>query len=89
MFTEAVCPEEGLDVVATERIADQVVVQLRSRHKMAPCPQCGTVSSSVHSSYTHTLADMPVPGLPNLLRVHVHRLRYVEQLADEENRSAK
>jgi transposase len=75
MFTEAVCPEEGLDIAATERTADQVVVQLRSRHRTAPCPQCGTVSSSVHSSYTRTLADVPVSGLPALLRVRVHRFR--------------
>jgi len=77
MFTEAVHGEdEELAVVATDRSTDQVVVHLRSRHRSAPWPQCGAPSSSVHSSYTRTLADAPVSGVPTLLKVRVHRFRY-------------
>ena len=39
------------------------------------CPACGSKSSSVHSRYTRTVADLPVSGNAVTLELHVRRFR--------------
>lgn len=53
----------------------QLTLSARSRAHGAICPCCGSRSTSVHSSYIRTVADLPVSGRNVLLRLLVRRFR--------------
>ena len=48
---------------------------LTSTGSSCRCPSCGSSSSSVHSHYARTVADLPVGGVPIILELHVRRFR--------------
>lgn len=64
----------------------------RAAAPTAGCPDCGTVSSSLHGSYLRSLRDAPRAGVPVPIRLQVRRFRccaercgrrtFVEQIPD-------
>jgi transposase len=48
---------------------------LASTRASNPCPMCGTQSSSIHSHYIRTVADLPLTGKSVSLELHVRRFR--------------
>jgi hypothetical protein len=79
-----------IDTVTAE--ADRVLVSSRAVATSAACPDCGRVSTQVHSRYHRRLLDLPSHGRVVHLRVEVRRFRcanvacsrriFGEQLAD-------
>jgi len=64
----------GIRVVEATLHREQWVVEAVSQDRPA-CPGCGTVSTSRHSSYSRCLQDLPVQGMPVMLRLRVGRWR--------------
>lgn len=62
-------------VVIDEVTADGGVLQIRARSSeaTAACPDCATVSASVHSRYERQIADMPAGGQPVRIMLRVRR----------------
>ena len=60
------------EVVVTE---DGVDVQATTMYARAPCPRCATPSSTVHSRYTRTIADLPWGAARVVLHVSPRRFR--------------
>jgi transposase len=50
-----------------------VIVHLRASSPTAPCPQCGTVGSRVHSRYGRTIADVAWGGRSLVLKLLVRK----------------
>jgi hypothetical protein len=50
----------GLAVDGVEIGAAKVIVMARPSTKMATCPECGAVSSRIHSRYRRRLIDLPI-----------------------------
>ena len=69
------CGWKGVHCHSLDQNADSIVVGLSSTHHAAKCPFCSRRSSSVHSTYERTLADLPVHGLEVVLKVEVSRYR--------------
>jgi transposase len=57
------------------RDGDAVVVQARGAADAAACPDCATVSQSVHGRYWRRLVDSAVAGCTVLVRLLVRRFR--------------
>jgi transposase len=49
-------------------------VDLSSRRRFAVCPKCQHRSRAVHSIYRRTVADLPLAGVPLVLRLQVRRV---------------
>ena len=60
---EVAVTEDGVDVLAT------------TVHARAPCPRCATPSSTVHSRYTRTIADLPWGAARVVLHLSPRRFR--------------
>jgi hypothetical protein len=58
-----------------QREPSRVVLVARAAAPAATCPGCGTASSSVHGSYQRILRDVPLAGVPVLIRLRVRRFR--------------
>jgi len=69
------CGWKGVRCHRLERHPDSIVAGLRSTHHASKCPYCGRRSSSVHSKYERTVAEIPVHGLAVILRIEVSRYR--------------
>ena len=54
--------------------ADGWLIETAASHHAA-CPDCGVLSTSRHSTYVRTLADLPMQGLAVRLKVQVGRWR--------------
>jgi transposase len=67
--------EAGLAVTAVTLTPDVIGVAVGPTAEMADCPECGTSSSSVHSRYVRTVADLPWQGRRVVFRVTVRRFR--------------
>jgi transposase len=52
---------------------EQIVLMAQAHGSSSPCPQCGELSTRVHSRYTRTLADLPWQGRPVRIELHVRR----------------
>jgi transposase len=63
----------GLDIVRTETIEDQVLVEILSTKSTASCPLCFSPSSRIHSRYIRTVADLPCAGFRVRLLLHVRK----------------
>jgi len=63
-------------IVEHKVFADGIVrISGRLATSHAPCPDCGTTSSSCHSRYDRTLCDLPISGAKVQLRLSVRRFR--------------
>lgn len=72
---------------------DRVLVAAHPAASIAACPDCGVVSTQVHSRYERRLLDLPIAGRSVHLRVQVRRFRcpnrcctrvvFGEKLADD------
>ena len=73
-------PAPNLNVTAVEPGEPDWIVSVDSRdtgqdQDQAPCPVCGTHSSSRHSSYLRTLRDLPAQGRPVNIQARLTRWR--------------
>lgn len=69
------------------------MLQMQSKLQDWTCPECGTKSTRMHSSYTRKLLDLPWAGVPVRARVRIrkiycdnpacHRKIFAERLGDE------
>src|SRR5579883_3058373 len=66
-------PPYDFAIEQSELIDTVLVITARSQMSSALCPDCGTLSSSIHSRYQRTLADLPISGYRVRLCLHVHR----------------
>jgi transposase len=51
-----------------------VKIRLRWERRSSRCPLCGQPSGRVHSRYGRTVADLPLRGVPVILRVRARRI---------------
>jgi transposase len=73
-LVEVVFPHlAGVSVERVEAEDGAVRVWAQSQGTAVACPDCGTVSSAVHSRYQRRLADLPVGGRPVALLLAVRR----------------
>ncbi len=92
-------PPYDFAIEQSELIDTVLVITARSQMSSALCPDCGTLSSSIHSRYQRTLADLPISGYRVRLCLHVHRFfcsrfscsrkTFAEPLPDVAPRSAR
>ena len=69
-FLQSLLPAyAGVRIAAIAVDPDVVEVQLATTGEAAPCPRCGSVSTTVHGRYRRTLRDRPCLGLPVRLLV--------------------
>jgi transposase len=59
-----------LHLAATD---DRITAVVETIAVSAPCPQCGQLSSHVHSRYSRSVADLHWHDVPFRLRLHVRR----------------
>jgi hypothetical protein len=59
---------------SVSRTDDQWVIDTES-HAMPRCPSCGTVSERQHSWYQWSLRDLPMQGVPVVIRLQVRKWR--------------
>jgi len=65
----------GLAVVQVLPTPERVTILTQPLSATAACPDCGTMSSRLHSRYQRTLGDLPWQGRPVVLRVQARRFR--------------
>jgi len=53
---------------------DRWVIEAET-HSMPRCPSCGTPSGRQHSWYRRTLRDLPMQGIPVIIRLRVRKWR--------------
>ena len=69
-FLQSLLPADaGVRIAAISVDPAVVEVQLATTGEAAPCPRCGSVSTTVHGRYRRTLRDRPCLGLPVRLLV--------------------
>ena len=56
-------------------VADEITFTVQATSPTASCPDCGTVSTRIHSRYCRTIHDLPRSGRPVHLVLHVRRFR--------------
>lgn len=56
-------------------IADEITFTVCATSPTASCPDCGTISTRIHSHYNRTVHDLPRSGRPVHLVLHVRRFR--------------
>ena len=54
---------------------ERVTILTQPLSVTATCPDCGTMSSQLHSRYERTLGDLPWQGRPVVLRIQTRRFR--------------
>lgn len=64
---------DGFSVDEVKIVADRVQIQLRSRHSLGRCPDCGRPSRRVQSRYVRRPADLPLSGRRVQLKIVVRR----------------
>ena len=73
-FPRNLLPEApGLTLEDARFVDHEMVAILRSIAPSSPCPLCGAASSSVHSRYRRTPADLPWGGRPVKLVLNVRK----------------
>jgi len=65
----------GLAVVQVLPTPERVTILTHPLSATAACPDCGTMSSRLHSRYQRTLGDLPWQGRAVVLRVQARRFR--------------
>ena len=66
-------PSVPLQLQQAEQDGSALILTVSSTQPARACPLCGQLSSSVHSRYERTLADLPVQGLRLRFRLGVRR----------------
>ena len=56
-------------------VADEITFSMQSTSPTASCPECGTISTRIHSHYCRTIHDLPRSGHTVHLVLHVRRFR--------------
>jgi transposase len=62
-----------IDSITADR--DRILVAAHPAASIATCPDCGIVSTQIHSRYERRLLDLPVAGRSVHLRIQVRRFR--------------
>src|SRR5690554_7444635 len=65
----------GLVIRRQEFSPAHITITVESAKVGAPCPSCGRVSRSRHSSYTRLLMDLPADGRTVNIQLLVRRFR--------------
>ena len=65
----------GLTVVQVVPTLERVIILAQPLSATAACPDCGTMSSRLHSRHERTVDDLPWQGRPVGLRVQARRFR--------------
>ena len=74
MLTELLFPSgTSLQVLAATLTTDKMHVDIAATASTAPCSNCHSRATRIHSRYHRTLADLPVAKLPLYLRLQVRR----------------
>lgn len=56
-------------------VTDEITLTLRATSLTASCPDCGTISTRIHSRYSRSIHDLPSHGYPVHLILQVRRFR--------------
>ncbi len=56
-------------------VADEITFSMQATSPTASCPDCGTISTQIHSRYCRTIHDLPRSGRAVHLVLHVRRFR--------------
>jgi transposase len=64
---------EGLRISDLTVADTLVIIQVFSTHPLACCPDCGHLSSRVHSRYVRTVGDLPCAGRQIVLKLTVRK----------------
>ncbi len=64
---------EGLEMTSMSETAKELLVCVISHRTTSPCPQCSTLSSTIHSSYNRHPRDLPCVGRPIRLVLSVKK----------------
>ena len=65
----------GFRVTGSDFADDRIRIDICVDSNSARCPDCGGTSTSVHSSYTRRLRDLPILGKPVEITASVRRFR--------------
>ena len=65
----------GLRLQRIVQLSDQFIVRLVATARSAGCPHCGTPSTSTHSHYPRSLADLPWGTASVQILLHVRKFR--------------
>lgn len=65
----------GFRVMAVENREEKLTIQAHAERVGAACPECGEVSTHLHSHYVRSPRDLPSSGRATQLRLHVRRFR--------------
>jgi transposase len=70
-------PEHFAQDVFLEQVegTNEITLNLRAVSLTASCPDCGTISTRIHSRYNRTIHDLPSRGCPVHLILSVRRFR--------------
>src|SRR5579863_2113125 len=75
MVQKSIRPSHPAMIIhSVSKAEDQWVIEAES-HAMPRCPSCGTVSNRKHSSYQLSLRDLPIQGVPVVIRLRVRKWR--------------
>ena len=66
--------DQGLQI-SQVTVADEITFSLQATSPSAACPECGTISTRIHSHYRRTLYDFPTRKRPVHLVLQVRRFR--------------
>jgi transposase len=72
----------GIHVLGAERVSAEWVISV-SASGDGICPACGCHSNARHSRYWRRLRDLPMHGIPVVVRLRVARLRCREATCDQ------
>ncbi len=64
---------DGMIIGQVEITAAQLTVEVISTQPCVPCPECGSLSDSVHCRYQRTVHDVPCGGRSVVLRLGVRK----------------
>ncbi len=79
------CPAlKDVDVLDVEDLGDTVLIAARTAATEAPCPECGLLSTRVHSRYRRTVWDLATCGRPVKVELEVRRFFCREPPCDRE-----
>ena len=67
----------GLAVVQVLPTPERITILTQPLSATATCPDCGTMSSHLHSRYERTLGDLPWQGRPVVLRIQGLRMKFL------------
>ncbi|MGP3937936.1 ISL3 family transposase [Nonomuraea sp. KM88] len=79
------CPAlREMDVLKVETLDDTMLIAARTVVSEVPCPECGLLSTRVHSRYRRTVWDLATGGRPVKVELEVRRFFCGEPSCDRE-----